>query len=249
MSAHEAYVVNDFLYDVTDLLVKPQDEDPYQTTSAHVAERIRRLIGTGQLAPGARLPELDLAEQFGVSRGPVREALFLLARDGIVVILPRRGAHVFNPGIADIEDIYDVRAALFALAARRAAESGNRRVLELIGRGVALISEIAAKADTDIATFLSMRTALGGLVLEAAGNRRLAEEISRMNMLAVTHVRIFEGLERRIESAAIWTDIFDRLRARDPDGAAASASRLVMTARDALVRRLKEEKRQRRAET
>jgi hypothetical protein len=69
-----------------------------------------------------------------------------------------------------------------------------------------------------------------------------------MNMLAVTHASIFEGIERRIESAAIWKDVSERLRARDPDGAAAAASRLVMTARDALVRRLKEEKRRKRAD-
>lgn len=235
--------LDDFLHDVSEMLGDTPDEGGYLPISSQVAERIRKLIEAGDVSPGDRLVELDLAKKFGVSRGPVREALFMLARDGIVELTARRGAHVFLPSPKDIEDIYDVRAALFALGARRAAESGDRRFMELMSRGVTLMQQLADAEGAPTGAVMKMRAALGGLVLFAAGNQRLVAEMTRLNMLAITHRRGLESHERRVESAAIWKDVLERIRARDPDGAAAAGTRLVTTGRDELLRRLKEERR------
>lgn len=85
-----------------------------------VAVRLRQDISKGRLSPGTRLLEGDLAERFGVSRGPVREALRDLARSGLVVGLPNRGMFVCTTSDADLEEIFVLREALEYAALRLA---------------------------------------------------------------------------------------------------------------------------------
>ena len=85
-----------------------------------VAAHLRQDISKGRLAPGTRLLESDLAVSFGVSRGPVREALRDLARAGLVVGVPNRGMFVCTPSDADLEEIFVLREALESAALRLA---------------------------------------------------------------------------------------------------------------------------------
>lgn len=94
-------------------------------------ETIRRSIIQGRIKPGTRLVESSLAEQLGVSRMPVREALRQLSEQGYVSIVPRRGAVVTSLSEKDALELYDIRGALEQLAARLAAE---RRTAEDIAR-------------------------------------------------------------------------------------------------------------------
>jgi DNA-binding GntR family transcriptional regulator len=86
-----------------------------------VCDELRRLVITGELAPGTRLVEDRLASRLGVSRNPVREALQTLCSEGFVEILPRRGAVVAQITAEQAEELFDVRMALESLAARLAA--------------------------------------------------------------------------------------------------------------------------------
>jgi DNA-binding GntR family transcriptional regulator len=90
--------------------------------SESLVEELREAILTGRYAPGARLVQDDLAEAFGVSRIPLREALRRLEGEGLVVISPNRGAVVRTLAPKDVVDLYDLRLALESLALRRAAE-------------------------------------------------------------------------------------------------------------------------------
>jgi DNA-binding GntR family transcriptional regulator len=85
-----------------------------------VAARLRQDIAKGRLSPGTRLLEGDLAERYGVSRGPIREALRELARSGLLVGLPHRGMFVCTPSDADLEEIFVLREALDLAAVRLA---------------------------------------------------------------------------------------------------------------------------------
>jgi DNA-binding GntR family transcriptional regulator len=76
----------------------------------------------GEFEPGMRLSVPDLARRLGVSRTPVREALFVLERDGLIVVRPRRGAVVFGGGRSDLDELFELREALDGMAARLAAE-------------------------------------------------------------------------------------------------------------------------------
>ena len=91
------------------------------TNTFRVQDELREAILTGTLPPGSRLRAEPLAERLRTSRTPVREALILLAREGLVDIEPRRGAVVRPFDAADLLDLYDVRALIEPYAARRAA--------------------------------------------------------------------------------------------------------------------------------
>ncbi|MFQ5911866.1 MAG: GntR family transcriptional regulator [Nitrospinota bacterium] len=92
---------------------------PKKLLSENVVSAIRTAIFEGELELGQRLVETELAEQLGVSRGPIREALRLLAAEGLVVINVHRGTFVVKPIAADVEEIYTLREALEALAIRQ----------------------------------------------------------------------------------------------------------------------------------
>lgn len=77
-----------------------------------VFEQLRTKIMQGELAPGTRLMEIGLSEQLGVSRTPVREAIRMLEKEGLAVILPRRGAHVASVSPRQLEDMLEVRRTL-----------------------------------------------------------------------------------------------------------------------------------------
>jgi DNA-binding GntR family transcriptional regulator len=84
----------------------------------NIAERLRSAILSGELEPGAKLIETNLAERFGTSRGPIREAIRELAREGLVTELPRRGTLVSTLTAHDLSEVYAVRQALEVAAGR-----------------------------------------------------------------------------------------------------------------------------------
>jgi DNA-binding GntR family transcriptional regulator len=93
-----------------------------RTIAAQVAERLKEEILAGERAAGSRLRQVEIAERFGVSTTPVREALAMLQREGLVRLHAQRGAVVFLPSVEDLRHHYEIRAALEALAAAKAAE-------------------------------------------------------------------------------------------------------------------------------
>ncbi len=99
-----------------DAAVKPAA--PIARTSLHgeLVARLRDLIVEGELAPNSRIPERALCERFGVSRTPLREALKVLASEGLLALLPNRGAVVSGLTVADLEEMFPVMGALEALA-------------------------------------------------------------------------------------------------------------------------------------
>ncbi len=99
-------------------------------TLAAMAKRlIQEAIWTGRLAPGARLVETTLADQFQISRGPLREALRSLAAEGLVEFAPGRGAFVVDPTPAQMQDMIILRAVLGGMAARYVAANNDASVI------------------------------------------------------------------------------------------------------------------------
>ncbi|AEV66793.1 GntR family transcriptional regulator [Acetivibrio clariflavus] len=94
----------------------------YKPLREVIFDTLREAIITGELKPGERLMEVKLAEKMGVSRTPVREAIRMLELEGLVDMLPRKGAHVAELSVKDIMDVLEVRAAMDSLATRLAAE-------------------------------------------------------------------------------------------------------------------------------
>lgn len=133
-----------------------------------VLAALRESIISGDYPPGERLTEDRLAEDFGVSRNPVREALRVAEAEGFVVILPRRGAVVASPSSGTIDDIFAVRERLEPLAARLAAERANpgdvatlRALLEKARR---------ATEQQDLRRVAELNSALHLQILRISGN-------------------------------------------------------------------------------
>lgn len=117
--------------------------DNYKPLREIVFETLRDTIISGKMGPGERLMEIQLAEEMGVSRTPVREAIRKLELEGFVVMVPRKGAYVAGVSIKDIVDVFEVRAALEGLAARLAAERATEEELDLLERSIVSINEVS----------------------------------------------------------------------------------------------------------
>ncbi|ADI00902.1 MAG TPA: GntR family transcriptional regulator [Syntrophothermus lipocalidus] len=119
----------------------PVKLDTYKPLREVVFETLREAIINGTLKPGERMMEIQLAEQLGVSRTPVREAIRKLELEGFVVMIPRKGAYVAGISLKDIADVFEVRAAMEALAAGLAAERITAEELEEMERLLVRIGE------------------------------------------------------------------------------------------------------------
>lgn len=156
----------------------PVKLDSYKPLREVVFESLREAIITGLLKPGERLMEVQVAEELGVSRTPVREAIRKLELEGLVVMLPRRGAYVAGISVKDIADVFEVRAALEALAASLAAERITDAELEDLERSLVEITKVS---DTqDIGTIVARDTSFHDIIYRASRNGWLIQIISNL---------------------------------------------------------------------
>lgn len=133
-----------------------------------VALYIRALVFEGELRPGARIPQDELASVLGVSRLPVREAIIALEREGIVTTAPHRGAFI-NPITRDtIRDQYELYGLGFGLAVRRATERGGDSFVDELA---AINKKLLAADDPD--EFSALNDDFFGLIVETAGSPRV----------------------------------------------------------------------------
>ena len=154
-----------------------------------LASEIQGGILSGSIPIGARLRQEALADEFGVSRTPVREALRKLEVTGIVELLPHRGAVVRGPSARDIREAYDVRAELEGLAAELAAAhisdhdlSRLREAEALFRKSVATLVARRGQPDwKDSSSWVQANDLFHQAILEAAANRRLIATISDLH--------------------------------------------------------------------
>lgn len=137
-----------------------------------VAERLRALILAGELEPKSRVNELELAERFGISRTPLREAIKILATEGLLELLPNRGARVATIDEAEIDEMLEVIAGLEANAARLAA----RRIREDQVSAIAVdhAAMVSAFKAGDEPRYFALNRAIHEKMMAAAGNATLA---------------------------------------------------------------------------
>lgn len=143
-----------------------------------LAREIREAIVAGRYRPGERLVEGRLADDFGVSRIPVREALRSLASEGYVTIEPRKGATVARLSRESVEEMIEIRATLEGLNARLVT---RRRNPELIARLQAVLEQgRIASADGAIAELAVLNGRYHDMLAEAGNNRILAEMMRQL---------------------------------------------------------------------
>ena len=143
-----------------------------------VFNTLRQAIITGEFAPGERLMEIALANRLGVSRTPVREAIRKLELEGLVVMIPRKGAEVAKITEKDVRDVLEVRSSLEELAAELAAERMNDEVKEKLEKALKEFEE-AIESD-DNAAIADSDVDFHDVIFEATGNARLIQIINNL---------------------------------------------------------------------
>lgn len=147
-----------------------------RSLAEQIADDCGEMIVEGRFKGGERLTELQLAELFDVSRGPVREAIRLLEKRRLLEVLPRRGVYVRPITLTNIKDLFNVRIALAAMAARSTAEREADSYLETLSRRVEQMRACADSPDTDPLQFAYIMTRAVHTVVRASGNE-LADEL------------------------------------------------------------------------
>jgi DNA-binding GntR family transcriptional regulator len=135
------------------------------TTQQHALDWLRRAILSGELRPGGRVPQEDVAERMGISVAPVREALRVLEQEGQVTYLPRRGYFVTELRMEDLREIYELRRLLEDRAARRALPAIDDAGLLRIGS--AAVECVTAAAAGDVAAELAANRRFHFAILES----------------------------------------------------------------------------------
>ncbi len=185
-----------------------------------VAELLRQRIFSNQLAPGSWIDELKLADEYGISRTPLREALKVLATEGLVTMKVRRGAYVTEINAKDQRDVYHLLSLLESDAASVVAASASAEQLQdLQSLHQALV---AAVADTD--QFFAVNERFHMRLLEIADNRwrdQLVADLRKVMKLNRHHSLLKSG--RVAESLSEHQALMNALLERDP---ALSAQRM-----------------------
>jgi DNA-binding GntR family transcriptional regulator len=186
------------------------------TAQQHAVASLRWLIVSGQLRPGARVNQEDVAAQVGLSVAPVREALRVLEQEGQVTYLPRRGYFVTELRMADLEEIYALRRVLEGGAAREALPAIGPEALARIEAAAADCG--AAAAAGDVAGELAANRRFHFAILEAPGNPH-AMRIIRVLWDSTEAYRAlyYSDPGERTAATAAHDRILAALRARDAD--------------------------------
>lgn len=187
--------------------------------SEQLRESIEEEVATGRLKPGTHLDELELAERFGVSRTPIREALSLLAGEGVVEIRPRRGAVVAQLSPRRLVEMFEVMGELEALCARLAARRIGEADLASLMQGLAQCQTAAAQRDPD-AYFYANEEFHRNIYLASRNEYLIEQAVSLQRKLRPYRRLQLRVRNRMAQSLQEHQDIVEAIRSGDADRAA-----------------------------
>ncbi len=188
----------------------------HQTIQESVADYIRARIMAREYRPGERLVQDELAEQLGVSRTPIREALQKLSSEGYVVLSPHRGASVADFSLEELEEIYSVRIGLESYAAYLAAQRITEEELGELEAHLRKMDRVNERGD--VKQLIRLNRGFHVAIYAAARQPRLYDLIIHYLDLAERYRRIFHSLTNRAEHTVDeHQELFDALRCHDAD--------------------------------
>jgi len=148
-----------------------------------VYEELKRQILTGEIAPGTRMMEVELADEMGVSRTPVREAIRKLEKEGLVAIEPRRGAYAADISIKDMLDVLEVRQDLEGMVASLAAQKSNDEERAEIRK---LVDEYSMAVESrNVDKIIEEDEKFHEYLVQCSGNKSLIQLVSQVQDLAL----------------------------------------------------------------
>ncbi len=192
--------------------------DKHLTLRESILETIRDAIIRGALKPGEKVAEPELAERFGISRTPIREAFRQLESEGYLTVIPRKGAVVVSFSERDVDEFYAIKSILEGYAARRACEKLTTREIDKLQAINDKLGQLASGGD--IKQFFKVHNDFHDLFIRAADNEKLSELIAnlvgkfqrlriaslslpgRMKISVQEHDKIIEAFRKRDADAA-----------------------------------------------
>ncbi|HRO57820.1 MAG TPA: GntR family transcriptional regulator [Burkholderiaceae bacterium] len=210
-----------------------------------IADHLGRAIMERRYRAGEQLKEQAIAEQFAVSRGPVRDALKLLERQGFAEIAPRRGAFVVELVLDDFIDIFNIRAMLLSLAVRYLASNPDKSSLATL---TSRLERLRVLRDVQPASVVDFVMALGGIgvaLVRSSGNRQLAQVFGNLS-----HNTLWSSLwrsespydydtpERREQAVRDYEQVVDAIAASDPDRGERLMRKIMREAGNAVIARM-----------
>lgn len=217
--------------------MEPTKEKSDQGLAPAIAEELKRLIYSGDIAPGERLNEAALALRMGISRGPIREAIRLLTGLGLVTAVPNRGVFVRQISVREMLEIYELRALIFGFAAERACEhldDAHRQEMDrLLGK-----MDAACEAG-DGTAYYELNLSLHALILQLSGNERAHQAYDdHVKELHLFRRSFFNAPGNMRRSNAEHRAICEAIAKGDARRARTLAERHVLSGRDRLLARL-----------
>lgn len=212
--------------------------EPTLTVPEQIAGRIGDRILGGQMSPGERIGEQELAVEFDVSRGPVREALRILEREGLVTILARRGAVVTELSTTELRELMEIRGGLFELVVRKLADRPHPELLQLLRAGTQRLVALAEQPDA-AGEYAETTYRLLILCARLAGNQRLQRMLTGISLQTLRYSKLgLASVARRQRSARLWDEATEALAAGDVERMVRLTRQRIEESGDEAVRQL-----------
>ena len=203
-----------------------------------VFNTLRQAILTGELKPGERLMEIHLADKLGVSRTPIREAIRKLELEGLVTMIPRRGAEVAQITEKSMSDVLEVRRTLDALCAELACDRISEEGLAALKDACGQFEQCVAGRDAQ--RMAQADVALHDIILQATGNQRLIQMVNnlaeQMYRYRFEYIKDSSQHERLVEEHKI---IYQSILNKDKETAAAAARTHIDNQKKAIIRQIR----------
>ena len=210
--------------------------------SERAVDALREHILRGDFPAGARLGEVELAERLGVSRTPVREALARLAAEGLVEIAPNRGARVASWTVAELESVFDLRAALEPRLTALAVPNATPADIDVLDELATEMVRVGSPApDQDLDALVPLNRRFHSRLVTMAGHPAMALALAGavQTPIVLRNFHTYDPASLR-RSLAHHVEIVAALRAGDPAWAAAVMTAHIHNARAAMVRAVRQ---------
>ncbi len=207
--------------------------------SDRVYQVLRRDILSGKFSPGRKLALEEFAQHFRVSITPVRDALRLLAADGLVELLPRRGAFVAKPSVRDVEEVYQVREILECAAVDFVIQKGEpafRRMQELVDQ---IAATNVGETHSDYLAYIRLDHRFHQFIVDCVGNAHMSEIFSNLRSHAlVTHALYSAPDQRATSTLHEHENILVALRKGDAEAARVAVREHLRNAKSEVLQRI-----------
>lgn len=208
-----------------------------------VFNTLRQAILTGELKPGERLMEIHLADQLGVSRTPIREAIRKLELEGLVTMIPRRGAEVAQITEKSMNDVLEVRRAVDALCVELACQRITEAELARLKDACEIFAGAVERKDKDVKEIAQADVALHDIIVQATGNQRLIQLVNnlseQMYRYRFEYLKDFSQHEKLVEEHRI---IYESIVKKDQETACEAAKLHIDNQKKAIIRQIRLDK-------